>query len=81
LLKSIYPTSKVKSAQAPTFIIRLLSLFDSSIKPILPQLGKPMNVSGAKAQRLLNINFISADVTLKESADYLIKNGFITIKP
>ena len=77
LLKSIYPTSKVKSAQAPTFIIRLLSLFDSSIKPILPQLGKPMNVSGAKAQRLLNMNFISADVTLKESADYLIKNGFI----
>jgi dihydroflavonol-4-reductase len=81
LLKSIYPTSKVKSAQAPTFIIRLLSLFDSSIKPILPQLGKPMNVSGAKAQRLLNINFISVDVTLKESADYLIKNGFIRIKP
>ena len=81
LLKSIYPTSKVKSAQAPTFIIRLLSLFDNSIKPILPQLGKPMNVSGAKAQRLLNIKFISADVTLKESADYLIKNGFITIKP
>ncbi len=77
LLKSIYPTSKVKSAQAPTFMIRMLSLFDGSIKPILPQLGKPMNVSGAKAQRLLNINFIPVEVTLKESADFLIKNGFI----
>jgi dihydroflavonol-4-reductase len=77
LLKSIYPKSKVKSAQAPTFMIRLLSLFDGSIKPILPQLGKPMNVSGAKAQRLLGINFIPADVTIKESAEYLIKNGFI----
>lgn len=77
LLKSVYPKSKVKSAQAPTFIIRLLSLFDGSIRSILPQLGKPMNVSGAKAQRLLSINFIPVDVTLKESADYLIKNGFI----
>jgi dihydroflavonol-4-reductase len=76
LLKSFYPQSKVKSAQAPTFVIRMLSLFDASIKPILPQLGKPMNVSGAKAQRLLKINFIPVEVTLKESADYLIKNGF-----
>jgi dihydroflavonol-4-reductase len=77
LLKSLYPKSKVKTAQAPTFIIRVLSLFDGSIKPILPQLGKPMNVSAAKAQRLLKINFIPVKVTIKESADYLIKNGFI----
>ena len=77
LLKSFYPQSKVKTAQAPTFIIRMFSLFDGSIKTILPQLGKPMNVSGAKAQRLLEINFVPADVTIKESADYLIKNGFI----
>jgi dihydroflavonol-4-reductase len=76
-LKSVYPKSRVKSAQAPTFIIRLLSLFDGSIKLILPQLGKPMNVSGAKAERLLSISFIPVEVTLKESADYLIKNGFI----
>jgi dihydroflavonol-4-reductase len=76
-LKSIYPASKVKSAQAPTLLIRMLSLFDASIKSILPQLGKPMNVSGAKAQRLLNVNFIPVEVTIKESADYLIKNGFI----
>jgi dihydroflavonol-4-reductase len=64
-------------AQAPTLIIRLLSLFDGSIKSILPQLGKPMNVSGAKARSLLGINFIPVDVTLKESAEYLMKNGFI----
>jgi dihydroflavonol-4-reductase len=76
-LKSRYPKSKVKSAQAPTFMIRMLSLFDGSIKPILPQLGKPMNVSGAKAQRLLSINYIPVEITLKESADFLIKNGFI----
>ncbi|CAB4344219.1 MAG: NAD-dependent epimerase/dehydratase family protein [Actinobacteria bacterium] len=77
LLKAAYPKSKAKSAKAPTFLVYLLSFFDSTIKGILPQLGKPMNVSGAKATRLLGINFIPADVTLRESADYLIKNGFI----
>ena len=77
LLKASYPKSKVKSAKAPTFVIHLLSLFDGSIKPILPQLGKPMTVSSAKAKQLLGINFIPTDVAIKESADYLIKNGFI----
>lgn len=36
-----------------------------------------MNVSGAKAQRLLGISFIPVEVTLNESADFLIKNGFV----
>jgi len=77
LMKSSYPKSKVKTVQAPTILMRLLSLFDGSIKSILPQLGKPMDVSNTKAQQLLGIKFIPADVSLKESADYLIKNGFI----
>jgi dihydroflavonol-4-reductase len=77
LMKSNYPKSKVKTGQAPTILMRLLSLFDGSIKAILPQLGKPMNVNNTKAQRLLGIKFIPADVSLKESADYLIKSGFI----
>jgi dihydroflavonol-4-reductase len=77
LLKSIYPKSKVKTAQAPTFLIQFLAIFDGTVKSILPQLGKPMKVSGAKAKRLLGVNFIPADVAIKDSADYLIKNSFI----
>jgi dihydroflavonol-4-reductase len=77
LMKAHYPTSKVKTGKAPTLLLRLLSLFDGSIKPILPQIGKPMNVNNTKAQRLLGIKFTPADVSLKESADYLIKNGFV----
>ena len=81
LLKSTYPKSKVKAAKAPTFVIKFLSIFDGTIKAILPQLGKPMNVSGAKALKMLGITFIPADITIRESADYLIKNGFIKGKP
>ncbi|MEI7540924.1 MAG: aldehyde reductase [Actinomycetes bacterium] len=77
LLKATYPKSKVKTGKAPTFLIRVLSLFDGSIKSILPQLGKPMNVNASKAHRLLGISFIPVELSLKESADFLIKNGFI----
>jgi dihydroflavonol-4-reductase len=36
-----------------------------------------MTVSGAKAKQLLGINFIPSDVAIRESAEYLIKNGYI----
>ena len=79
-LKSVYPTSKVKTAQAPTAILKVLSLFDGAIKTILPMIGKPMRISNAKAKRLLGINFIPVEVTLRDSADYLIKHGFVKAK-
>jgi dihydroflavonol-4-reductase len=79
-LKSVYPKSQIKTGQAPSALIKILSLFDGDIKAILPMLGKPMMISGAKAQRILGIKFIPAEVTLRESADYLVKNGFIKVK-
>lgn len=78
-LKSIYPKSKVKTVQAPTALIKLLSRVDGSIKGILPQLGKPMRVSNAKAERLMGIKFIPVEVTLRDSAEYLVKNGVMKI--
>lgn len=79
VLKSIYPKSKVKTTQAPSPLIKFLSLFDGEIKSVLPLLGKPMVISGAKAKRVLGISFIPVQVTLRDSADYLVKNGFIKI--
>ena len=76
-LKNLYPASKIKSGRAPAFLIKFLSIFDGDIKAIIPMLGKPMISSGAKAERLLGIKFIPAEVTVRESAEYLIKNGFI----
>lgn len=78
-LKSIYPSSKVKTMQAPTALVRLLSLFDGEIKSVLPMLGKPMITSGEKAKQLFGMSFIPVEVSLRESADYLVKNGFIKV--
>ena len=74
-LKSIYPKSKVKTAQAPSALIKLLSLFDDEIKAVLPLLGKPMLTSGAKAVKLFGMKFIPVEVSVRESADYLLKRG------
>ena len=76
-IKSIYPKSKIKTGKAPSALIKLLSLFDGEIKAVLPLLGKPMITSNKKAQKLLGFKFIPVEVTLKESAAYLVKNGFI----
>jgi dihydroflavonol-4-reductase len=79
VLKSIYPKGKVKTTQAPSPLIKFLSLFDAEIKAVLPLLGKPMAISGAKAKRVIGISFIPVQVTVRDSADYLVKNGFIKI--
>ena len=76
-LKSIYPGCKAKSVKAPTPVIRLLALFDGEIKSIVPMLNKPMITSGAKAKSLFGMEFIPVDVTLRESADFLVHNGFL----
>lgn len=72
-IKTLYPKSKAKTAQAPGFLIKFLALFDGDIKAVLPLMGKPMITSGAKAKRLLGIDFIPVKVTLRESAEFLIK--------
>ncbi len=77
LIKSIYPKSKVKTAKAPTFLIKFLANFDGEIKSVLPMLGKPMITANDKARRIFGINFIPVEISIRESADYLVKNGFI----
>ncbi len=77
LIKATYPKSKAKTSQAPTFLIKFLSNFDGEIKSVLPLLGKAMITSNEKARKILGINFIPVEVTIRESADYLVKNGFI----
>jgi len=76
-LKSVYPSSKAKRAQAPAFVMKALSFFDGEISAILPLLGKPMLISNAKAMRILGIKFIPVQVALRESADYLVQHRYV----
>jgi dihydroflavonol-4-reductase len=77
ILKSAYPKSKTKTGKAPTFLIKFLSNFDGDIKAILPLLGKAMILNNTKAVTAYGMKFISAEVSVKESAAYLFKSSAI----
>ena len=72
-MQARYPDRKIKSAVAPDFMLRVLSLFDPSIKTILPQLGIVKKVSNERARSVLGIDFIPARESLLASTDSLIK--------
>lgn len=76
-LKTAFPSRKITTAQAPSFVIRFLALFDGEIKAVLPTLGKHIGVNSSKASRVLGIDFIPVEKSLVDTAEYLIENGFV----
>jgi dihydroflavonol-4-reductase len=76
-IKAAFPNRKVNTAQAPSFLIRFLALFDGEIKAVLPTLGKHIGVNASKAKNILGIDFISPEDSLAETAKYLIENKFV----
>jgi dihydroflavonol-4-reductase len=77
VIKAAYPNRKVNLTKAPNFIIRILGLFDGDIKRVVPILGKRNLINNNRAQKVLKIKFISAKQSILETAEYLIKNGFV----
>jgi nucleoside-diphosphate-sugar epimerase len=54
LRRRLGPAAKrVPTRVLPDFMVRLVSLFDSSVKQIVPELGKSKNATNAKARRVL----------------------------
>jgi dihydroflavonol-4-reductase len=76
-LKTAFPNRKITTAQAPSFVIRFLALFDGEIKAVLPTLGKHIGVNSSKASSVLGIDFIPVEKSLVDTAEYLIENGFV----
>ena len=77
IIKAQYPNRKVNLTKAPNFIIRILGLFDGDIRRVVPILGKRILINNSQAQKVLKIKFIPAKQSIIETADYLIKNGFV----
>lgn len=76
-LKAAYPTRRIPTREAPKAIVRLLSVFDASIKSILPKLGHLERVSNARAVKEMGMEFIAPKAALLASADWLVKHGRI----
>lgn len=76
-LKAAYPNRKFVTRVAPNFLIKLVGLFDKTVRTTFPFLGKPMITSNAKAEQAFNFKFRPARESIIESAAFLIENNLV----
>jgi dihydroflavonol-4-reductase len=74
-LKAAWPTRRIPVREAPKPVIRLLALFDPSIRTILPRLGHMDRLSNARAVREMGMEFTPPKAALMASAEWLVAHG------
>lgn len=75
LIKQAYPNRAIKTRVAPDFLLKVMAMFDPSIKTILPSLGVEKHVSNKRAKALFDMNFIPAEDAILASCESLIAQG------
>ncbi len=73
IIKTQYPNKKIATRVAPNLLMRFLAIFDPAIRGIVPALGQRADVSSAKAQEQLGIEFRDVSDSLLETAAFLLK--------
>lgn len=76
-LAAAYPERKITTRRAPNWLVKMLGLFDKSIRTIIPNLDRRQDVSNAQAKRILGIDFIDVEDSIRASADFLIGNDLV----
>lgn len=74
-LKAAWPNRRIPTREAPKPVIRLLALFDPSIRTILPRLGHTDRISNARAVTEMEMEFIAPKVALLAAAEWLLSHG------
>ncbi|PCH65996.1 MAG: hypothetical protein COC12_13875 [Rhodobacteraceae bacterium] len=77
MLKAQFPDRKIVTLPAPNFMVRLLAIFDKSIRQVVPILGKKIEVSNARAQEIFGMEFIPAADSIQETAAFLVENDLV----
>ena len=74
-LRGVYPERSIPTKTAPDFIIRLIGIFNRTIRSIIPLLGRTQALENTRAQELLNIDFIPGADSVRAAAHYIIDRG------
>ncbi|MEM6635979.1 MAG: NAD-dependent epimerase/dehydratase family protein [Pseudomonadota bacterium] len=67
-LQHAYPDRKIAKRQAPKLLLQFLSLFDPSIRTILPALGIHLTIDNTRAREDMGMEFTPVEEALLESA-------------
>ncbi len=68
---------RARTRELPDWLVRLASFADSSVRQIVPELGKSKNATAEKAKRLLGWSPRSREDALIATAESLIKLGLV----
>ena len=71
---------RVPSRVVPDWMVRLMSLVDSSIAQIVPELGKAKNASNEKARKMLGWEPRSREEAIVATAESLVRLGLVNKK-
>jgi dihydroflavonol-4-reductase len=72
VLKAAYPARRIPTRAAPKALLRVLGLFDGQIRAILPEVGKGLAVSNARARDEMAMQFVPVAEALRASAAWLV---------
>jgi nucleoside-diphosphate-sugar epimerase len=70
-------SKKVPTLQLPNWLVKGIAFFDPSIRQIVPELGKHMEISNEKAKTLLGWKSRSTEESIVDTADSLVKGGLV----
>lgn len=73
VLREALPDRKVVTRRAPSVLIRLLGLFDPSVRTILPDLGRRFSVSNQAAHEILGVSFADPREVVARTGRYLAR--------
>ncbi len=68
---------RLPTRQLPDWVVRLVALFDPSVRQILPELGKRKNGTNAKAKRLLGWSPRSNEECVVATGESLVRLGLL----
>jgi len=68
---------KVPTISIPSFVVRVLSIFDSSLKQILPDLGHAAVGANEKSKSVLGWKTRTAEESILDTVDGLVKLGVL----
>ncbi len=71
VLKGAFPDARITTRVAPKWLLRILSLFDPTVKTVLPSLDIRLDIDNARAREDMGIAFIPVAETLKQTGAYL----------
>jgi len=75
ILREAYPDRKLPKGELPSWLVRMLTLVNPTLKQILPELGKKRGFDNEKSRRVLGIDYIPASEAILASTNSLIELG------